>query len=85
MCRGIPAVLMTMYTAEAWWINARASFYKAGESKEIEEFLIPSQIDLRIGAGEKKRRNPKVRGSIGKTMVESVMACLGVELSYQQA
>ena len=74
-----------MYTAESWWKDTAAAFYAEGESVSIEEILLPSYLELRLGAGEQKTRNPKTRGSVARTLVESVVVCLGVAMEYQQA
>ena len=78
-------MLISLYTAENWWKDVSAAFYADGETSEIKELLLPGKIELRLGAGEQKRRNPKPRGSIARTLVESVAICLGVTMEYQQA
>ena len=86
MCRGIPSFLLVVYTAESWWKNERASLYAEGKPGEaVEEFLIPTKLTIRTGAGEMKRRNPKTRGNIARILVESVTTCLGLELKHQTA
>ena len=74
-----------MYTAEAWWKDSSASFYTEGEDMAIEEMLLPSFLEMRLGAGERKTRNPKTRGSVARTLVESFVICLGISMEYQQA
>ena len=86
MCRGIPSTLLVLYSSEGWWKNERASFYAEGVKGEtVVEMLIPTDLSLRTGAGEMKKRNPKVRGNIARTLIEAVTTCLGVEMRFQEA
>ena len=86
MCRGIPSTLLVLYSAESWWKNARASFYEGGaKGGAIVELLMPMDLTLRTGAGEMKTRNPRVRGNIARTIIESVTTCLGIEMKFQEA
>ena len=86
MCRGIPSFLLVVYTAESWWENERAQLYAEGKpGGKIEEFLIPTKLTIRTGAGEMKRRNPRTRGNIARILVESVATCLGIDINHQTA
>ena len=86
-------IFTALYNIEAWYNNTEVHFWegplkwsdKGVPSGEVSVFMLPGLLSIRSGAGEAKTRNPKVRGSLVKTIIESLSVGFGVNFSFETA
>ena len=88
----MPLVLTVLYSVELWYLNEEMSFWSEydavadeDEGRKTERMMMPGRMELRIGAGESKVRNPRTRGCLVRTLAESLAIGFGVSFIYEQA
>lgn len=85
--------LSVLYCIEGWWKNVELRFWdgtptavkNGGFAGKVTFLMLPGRHAIRTGAGESKTRNMGTRGSLTKTMIESLAVGFGVIFDFETA
>ena len=74
-------------------MNGEVSFWseydeprgEENDGRRTEMMMMPGRLELRSGAGESKVRNPRTRGCLVRTLIESLSVGFGVSFNYESA
>ena len=93
-------MLTALYSLELWYLNEEVVFWSefsanlsengeegrdGNDGRTLEKMMMPGRLEMRIGAGESKVRNPRTRGCLVRTLVESLSTGFGVSFHYELA